>query len=138
MFAFEEKLSTIMVDPSVVTSDLHLRRLFNLKQRLFIPATLVLAVEKQKVNEILKYFVWPNQPTKLSPEYFRFAEKAEIYKYKKENVEDIIQQPVNLRLPEYVKQILLEEYSFLKETLNITTQIQKNDTILQEDRHLDT
>jgi len=114
--ALEEKLSTVMIDPSVLTSGAHTQKLFDIQQKLFIPATLARAIEDKKIVEVLRYFVWPYfQLPEFSPEYFRLKEKIVIYKYRKENVEEIISSLERVDLPEYVKGILLEEYSFLKE-----------------------
>jgi hypothetical protein len=115
MSVLEKKLSVAIIDPSVVTSSSHIRKLHNAEQRLFIPAALVKTIKEQKVDEILRYFVWWDWQAKLSPEFFELMEKAETYKYKEENVRDIFPELEKIDLPDYVKQILLDEYSFLKE-----------------------
>jgi hypothetical protein len=114
----EEKLSTIMIDPSVLTSAVHIQKLFDIKQKLFVPATLTKAIEDEKIEEVLRYFVWPYFPLpKFSPEYFELAEKIRpsSYKHREENVKEIIPLIERANLPEYIRLILLEEYSFLKE-----------------------
>jgi hypothetical protein len=115
MSVLEKKLSALIIDPSVITSDSHIHKLLNIEQRLFIPATLYWMVKEQKVNEVLRYFVWWDWQAKIAREYFKLIEKAEIYKYKEGNVKEIVSQIERVNLPVYVKQILLEEYSFLKE-----------------------
>ena len=109
MSVFAKKLSALIIDPSVLTSDSHIRKLFDAEQRLFIPATLVKMIKEQKVDEVLKYFVWWNWQAKISPEYSKLIEKVETYRHKEENVRDIVPQLEKVDLPEYVKQILLEE-----------------------------
>jgi hypothetical protein len=114
----EEKLSTIMIDPSVLTSAIHIQKLFDIKQKLFVPATLTRAIEDEKIEEVLRYFVWPYfRLPKFSPEYFELTEKIRpsSYKHREENVKEIIPLIERANLPEHVRLILLEEYSFLKE-----------------------
>jgi hypothetical protein len=124
----EKKLSTLIIDPSVVTSDIHVRNLLELsdEKKLFVPATLYEVIEEEKkAEDILRYFVWYPWKAKLSAESLKLIKRAEIYKYKEENIRDISPELDRLNVPFYVRQILLEEYSFLKENSTLLLRFQK-------------
>jgi hypothetical protein len=124
----EKKLSTLIIDPSVVTSDIHVRNLLELsdEKKLFVPATLYEVIEEEKkAEDILRYFVWCPWKAKLSAESLKLIKRAEIYKYKEENIRDISPELDRLNVPFYVRQILLEEYSFLKENSALLLRFQK-------------
>jgi hypothetical protein len=124
----EKKLSTLIIDPSVVTSNIHVRNLLELsdEKKLFVPATLYEVIEEEKkAEDILRYFVWYPWKAKLSVESLKLIKRAEIYKYKEENIRDISPELDRLNVPFYVRQILLEEYSFLKENSALLLRFQK-------------
>jgi hypothetical protein len=122
----EKKLSTLIIDPSVITSDIHVRKLLSVKKKLFIPATLFEVIrEREKVYNILRYFVWSPRQVKLPAESLKLIERAEIYKHKEENIQDVFPKLDRLNIPFYVKKILLEEYSFLKENSTLLLRFQK-------------
>jgi hypothetical protein len=119
MSELDIKLQTIMVDPSVLTSKEHVYELPQLsrERRIFVPATLVAAIRDNVVGEVLRYFAWPRvyyHIPKPSPECLEIIMGLERYQYERENVEEIIHPLERLALPRNVKEILLEEYSFLK------------------------
>jgi hypothetical protein len=117
-----------MMDPSVLTSEFYvdaLRQLYP-ERRISVPATLIKAIDNNVVDEVLRYFIWPTtRYYRLTPSYLekilelKRREYFQIYEYKKEYVREIIGLLERLVLPRYVeryvKDILLEEYSFLKE-----------------------
>jgi hypothetical protein len=122
----EKKLSTLIIDPSVITSDIHVLKLLSIEKKLFIPATLFEVIkEREKAYDILRYFVWSPWQVKLSAESLKLIERAETYKYKEENIQDVYPKLDRLTIPPYVKQILLEEYSFLKENSALLLRFQK-------------
>ncbi len=119
MSILDIKLQNIMVDPSVLTSNEHVYALpiLSRERRMFVPATLVAAIKDNVVDKVLSYFAWPTiyyRIFKLSPEYLEIIMRLERYHYKREDVEEIIYPLEKLALPRYVRDILLEEYSFLK------------------------
>jgi len=119
MSELDIKLQTFMVDPSVLTSKEHVYELPQLshERRIFVPATLVAAIRDNVVDEVLRYFAWPRvyyHIPKPSPECLEIIMGLARYQYERENVEEIIYPLERLALPRNVKDILLEEYSFLK------------------------
>jgi hypothetical protein len=116
-----------MMDPSVLTSEAYvdaLRQLYP-ERRIFVPATLIKAIGNNVVDEVLRYFIWPTtRYYRLTPSYLEKIlelQRREYflrYEYEEEYVREIIGLLERLVLPRYVeryvKDILLEEYSFLK------------------------
>lgn len=126
MAVFEKKLDKLMIDPSILTSYEHMAPLINIKQKLFISATLVKAIEKQEINKVLKHFVWPYYRVEFPKDLWRhLKERVTVYEYEREYVEDIAEELYSARIPKYVKGILLDEYSFLKQNSALLLRLQK-------------
>lgn len=120
--------SPIMFDPSVFTSDEHLRKLFWWSSlSICIPKTfndLLLKLEKQEitereVNNVLKHFIFPSARrwVKLSKYWREIKPRIKPYEAKAEYKEYIFKgiQEQLPKLPETISHILIEEYSFMRE-----------------------
>lgn len=116
------ELSPSILDASVFSSYHHCETLLSARKQFFVSETLYTILYKEykreKVFDILRYFVWrpleylPMENLDLQPylKRYRFNEKyiEEVYPYYKKSL-----------LPQEVKKIILDEYSFLKEHSSI-------------------
>lgn len=131
MITIEDKLRPSMVDPSIFTSDKHLTFLIKYHStetflsRIYIPYTFVRLVKEEGDNETLetlRYFVFPMQKyrVKLSKDWQKLKHeilKMPFYEAKTEYEQEIlpILEEQFESYPPFVKDILIEEYSFMRE-----------------------
>ena len=118
----EAKLLPSILDASVFTSLSHCEVLLGAREKFFVSKALYTILyeeyDRQKVFNTLSRFVW--RPLKYLP-----SEKIDLhvyltpYEFKKEYTEEIYPYYQKSRLPVEVKQIILDEYSFLKEHSSI-------------------
>jgi hypothetical protein len=118
----EAKLLPSILDASVFTSLSHCEVLLEARKKFFISEALYTILykeyDREKVFNTLSRFVW--QPLKYLPlEKINLQPYLIPYKFKKEYTEEIYPHYQESRLPVEVKQIILDEYSFLKEHSSI-------------------
>lgn len=118
----EVKLSPSILDASVFTSLSHCDVLREAQEKFFVSKALYTILyeeyDREKVFNTLSHFVW--RPLKYLPsEKINLQVYLTPYEFKKEYTEEIYPYYQESRLPVEVKQIILDEYSFLKEHSSI-------------------
>lgn len=126
IFSFVSNLGPLMLDPSIFTSDKHLKELLDSKGHdftLFIPDTLMRLLKAEndvrEVLDVIRYFVHPLQINRIKiSENWRYIIKVvKPYEAKKQYVNEIssiIEKELPM-LSQRAIQILIEEYSFMRE-----------------------
>jgi hypothetical protein len=118
------KLLPSILDASVFSSVDHCDKLLQARENFFVSDTLYTMLyreyDKIKVFDTLRYFVFP-PPGYLPLEKLDLQSYLEPYKFKEEYVKEIYPYYEKSLLPSEVKQIILDEYSFLKEYSSVVS-----------------
>jgi hypothetical protein len=136
--AFTSKeLKPFMLDPSVLTSDVHLQAVLKSGLKFKVPSTFLILIDKNpdRVPEVLRYFI----PSNISPILSRYVSVCrergivEGYGVNKKRADALSRAQrernlptfASLYLPTEVQQILLEEYSFMKEESSLLSRFRE-------------
>lgn len=116
------KFSPSIIDPSIFVSYDHCMVLLQSQPEWYISATLHEMLyknyERTKIFSTLQYFV--EGPLAYLPlEKLNLSGKLFPYQYKEKYIKEIHSEYLKSELPEEVKLILLDQYSFLKEHSSI-------------------
>jgi len=107
-----------ILDASIFTSYHHCDKILRMREKFFVSETLydILFEDKYKHNKeyVVKYF-GPRGVRGLPNIKYDLKSMLVKYTYKKEYVEDIMTNIKEFKVPEEVKNIILDQYSFLKE-----------------------
>jgi hypothetical protein len=131
-------LKPFMLDPSVLTSDTHLQALLKSGLRFKVPSTFLSQIEKNsgRVPDVLRYFI-PSDATPILSRYVSICIENRIlqgYEADKNLVDDLSRRQKDrnfptfdsLYLPTDVRQILLEEYSFMKKESSLLSRFRES------------
>ena len=128
----ESKIHPIMIDASVFTSEKHCQALLGTKEQFQVSRTLydLMLGEKrfESVSDPLLYtldrFSWKRLEY-IPTEIMNLRTRIEPYKYKEKYVKEIYPSYEKSILPWEVKDIILDEFSFLKEHSSILMSTKK-------------
>ena len=119
---FERSVFPVMIDPSVLCSPRHVYALIESRYEIYVPATLFYLIgrgEIERFQYVMSYFYWPwhKRFVKFDFEAIRFLvlKIAKPYEAKREFITDVTPYFERIRVPPEVLEILLQEFSFLKE-----------------------
>jgi hypothetical protein len=125
-----------MLDPSVLTSDLHLQAVLKSGLKFKVPPTFLLLIdEKNRMPQVLRYFI-PLNTSPILSRYLNVCRERGIlegYGVNKKRVDDLSRAQRDralptfdsLHLPTEVQQIFLEEYSFMKQESSLLSRFRK-------------
>lgn len=114
-----KKARKIMLDPTIFTSDNHLQVLMKYPEKLYVPQTfLEILLKKEKINNFMFNFIrrpWKYNP--VSKIWVDLYQEGKLIGYttKKVYMEELLPHKEKIKVSEEVWQVLLEEYSFLRE-----------------------
>lgn len=115
-------LRPVILDASVFTSFSHCETLLRAGENFFVSSTLYQMLyeeyDLQMLHNTLRHFAW--RPPKYLPAAKLYLQiYMEPYSFKREHVEELYPYLEEILLPPEVNQIILDEYSFLKEHSSI-------------------
>jgi len=126
----------VMIDPAIVTSPPHVKALLRarFKDPLYVPASLykmIIEYKKypEKVNFILSHFTWTKWE-KVCEDFFRLEVRP--YEARSEFRKEILSSIEGVPWPSEVKEILIEEYSFLREHSSLLLRLRKTVNLLKK------
>jgi len=132
--SIKKKFASLMVDPSILTSDKHVEAIIEYSDRVLVPATLSELISQSmdrrnsnidELFETVRFFTWPWTRPDLARKISLLRERMTPYRAKEEYVREILPAVEKTRLPGRVKGILKEEYSFMRESSALLMRFRK-------------